>query len=228
MPSEEQHSEDAEAAWGYSSPGESRWPATLALVVALVIYIRLPDKLTPGPQILVPALEVALLVPLVINSPNRITHRSISLRWISIVLIGVINAANAASLILLVRFLLRGGQANGRALIRAGIGIWVTQVLVFALWYWEFDRGGPALRCSPDHGPPDLLFPQMELRAATTGRWYPTFWDYLYVSLTNSTAFSPTDTMPLTSTAKMLMGAQSLVSLTTIAIVGSRAVNILT
>jgi len=224
---DERDTEEARAAWGYASPGEPRWPPTLAIVAALVIYIRLPDRLTPGPQFLVPVLELALLVPLMVASPIRFTERTVNLRRLSIALIALVNAANAASLILLVRYLLHGGQTNGRALIRAGIGIWVTQVLVFALWYWEIDRGGPVARCSADHGPPDLLFTQMQLPAATAGGWYPQFWDYLYVSLTNATAFSPTDTMPLTAKAKMIMGAQSLVSLSAIAIVGSRAVNIL-
>ena len=178
---DEHDSEEAAAAWGYPSPEEPRWPATLALVSALVIYIRLPDRLTPGPQFLVPVLELALLIPLVIASPKGITARSAKLRWVSIGLIALVNAANGASLILLVRFLLHGGQANGRTLIRAGIGIWVTQVLVFALWYWEVDRGGPVARCSPRHGPPDLLFPQMQLPAAIGRGWYPRFWDYLYV-----------------------------------------------
>lgn len=220
-------SDEAKAAWGYASPGESRWPPTLAILVAVVIYIRLPDRLTPGPQFLVPVLELALLIPLVVSSPNRITERTVNLRALSIGLIALVNAANAASLILLVRYLLHGGQTNGRTLIRAGIGIWVTQVLVFALWYWEIDRGGPVARCSADHGPPDLLFTQMQQPAVISAGWYPRFWDYLYVSLTNSTAFSPTDTMPLTVKAKLIMGAQSLVSLSAIAIVGSRAVNIL-
>lgn len=216
-----------EPGWKLPSPGEARWPATLAVVVALVIDARLPDRLTPGPQFLVPALELILLMPLVVATPSRITHESRNLRGLSIALIALVNAANAASLILLVRFLLHGGQANGRALIRAGIGIWVTQVLVFALWYWEIDRGGPVARTQVEHGPPDLLFPQMQDPTLTVGLWWPQFWDYLYVSLTNSTAFSPTDTLPLTVKAKMIMSAQSLVSLTTIAIVGSRAVNIL-
>lgn len=215
------------AAWGYPSPGESRWPAAGAVLMALIIYARLPDRLTPGPRYLVPVLELVLLIPLMIASPTRITRESKDLRWLSISLIALTNAANAGSLILLVRFLLLGGRADGRTLIQAGVGIWVTQILVFALWYWEVDRGGPAARCSVDHAPPDLLFPQMETAAVTAGQWAPRFWDYLYVSLTNSSAFSPTDTMPLTVRAKMIMAGQSLVSLTTVAIVGARAVNIL-
>ena len=213
--------------WRLPSPGEPRWPATLAVVVALVIYIRLPDRLTPGPQYLVPVLEVALLIPLVIAHPARIGPGSKNLRWLSLALIALVLAANAGSLVLLVRYLLHGGRANGRQLIRAGIGIWVTQVLVFALWYWEVDRGGPLARAQPDHDPPDFLFPQMENASLTGGPWWPQFWDYLYLSLTNSTAFSPTDTLPLTVRVKMIMAGQSVVSLATIAIVGSRAVNIL-
>jgi hypothetical protein len=216
-----------DAPWDSPSPGEARWPATAALLVALGIYVRLPDRLTPGPQYLLPVLELALLIPLIAASPSKITREGRNLRWLSITLIALVNAANAGSLILLVRYLLHGGKANGRELIRAGIGIWVTQVLVFALWYWEVDRGGPVARCHPVHDPPDFLFTQMDNTAVARGPWWPQFWDYLYVSLTNSTAFSPTDTLPLTIRAKVLMGAQSLVSLGTLAIVASRAVNIL-
>lgn len=213
--------------WDLPSPGESRWPAIGSVLVALVIYARLPDRLTPGPQYLVPVMELVLLIPLVIASTTRITRESKNLRWLSVSLIALVNAANAGSLFLLVRYLLHGGKANGRQLIRAGIGIWITQVLVFALWYWEVDRGGPVARCQPDHAPPDFLFPQMDNPAVARGPWWPRFWDYLYLSLTNSTAFSPTDTLPLTARAKLIMAAQSLVSLTTLAIVASRAVNIL-
>ncbi len=221
-------SDGSSAAWGYISSGESRWPATAAVTVALLIYVLLPDRLTPGPRYLLPVMELVLLIPLVIANPSRLTPESTNLRALSIALIALINAANAVSLVLLVRFLLRGGRANGRELVLAGVGIWVTQVLVWSLWYWELDRGGPVARCSVDHGPPDFLFPQMENPAVTNRRWSPRFVDYLYLSLTNSTAFSPTDTMPLSARAKLLMGGQALVSLTTIAIVGARAVNILT
>ena len=213
--------------WRLPSPGEPRWPATLAVLLALFIYIRLPDRLTPGPQYLVPVLELALLIPLVVAHPRRIRPGSKDLRWLSLTVIALVLAANTGSLVLLVRYLLHGGKANGRQLIRAGIGIWLTQVLVFALWYWEVDRGGPHARTRTDHDPPDFLFPQMENASMRVGPWWPQFWDYLYLSLTNSTAFSPTDTLPLTVRAKLIMGAQSLVSLATIAIVASRAVNIL-
>jgi uncharacterized membrane protein len=218
---------DETASWRLPSPGEPRWPATLAVVVGLLIYIRLPDRLTPGPQYSVPVLELALLIPLVIAHPARITPESKNLRWLSLALIALVLAADGSSLVLLVHYLLHGGKANGRQLIRAGVGIWATQVLGFGLWYWEMDRGGPLARTQTDHDPPDFLFPQMDNPSLADGPWWPQFWDYLYLSLTNSTAFSPTDTLPLTARVKMMMAAQSVVSLATIAIVGSRAVNIL-
>ena len=105
--------------------------------------------------------------------------------------------------------------------------IWLTNFLIFALWYWEMDRGGPGKRAAGHDGPPDFLFPQMSDDRIEPRDWRPQFIDYLYVSLTNATAFSPTDTMPLTPMAKIIMGVQSIVSLVTIGLIVSRAVNIL-
>ena len=105
--------------------------------------------------------------------------------------------------------------------------IWLTNLLIFALWYWEMDRGGPGRRAAGRDGPPDFLFPQMTDDRIEPRDWRPKFIDYLYVSLTNNTAFSPTDTMPLTPMAKAVMGVQSVVSLLTIGLIVSRAVNIL-
>ena len=209
------------------SGGEPRWPATLAVLAAIVIQYALPDKLVPGPRYLIPALAAPLLIALVIANPRRYHRGSRDLRWLSITLIAVINAANAASLVLLVRYLLTGGKADGRTLIYAAIGVWLTNVIVFALWFWEIDRGGPIARARPGSPAPAFLFPQMATPGLTTAPWAPTFADYLYVAFTNASAFSPTDTMPLTRPAKMLMLVQSLASLATIAIVGARAVNIL-
>jgi len=145
----------------------------------------------------------------------------------AIVLIVLINVSNVVSLVELVDKLLFGTKAGGRALIIASVPIWLTNVIVFGLWYWELDRGGPACRLQPDHPRPDFLFPQMTAPGATSEPWSPTFLDYLYTSFTNATAFSPTDTMPLTPWAKLLMMVQSLASLLLVALVISRAVNIL-
>jgi uncharacterized membrane protein len=213
--------------WGVPTPGESRWPATVAVLAALVIQAILPERLTIGPSWIIPSLELCLLIPLVIANPSRLSRESRDVRKLSIALIALVSAANIVSLGLLVRVLVNGTKVNGKLLIVAAVGIWITQVLVFGLWYWETDRGGPIARTRADHAPPDFLFPQMENPGVHRGDWYPTLYDYVYVSLTNSTAFSPTDTMPLTTRAKALLASQSLVSLTTIAVVGARAVNIL-
>jgi len=219
---------DAERAlWGYPSAGESRWPATGAVAVALILQTALPDRLIIGPRWVVPVGELCLVVPLIIANPSRLTTKSRDMRRLSIGLIALVNAANITSLALLVRVLVNGSRVNGKQLILAAVGIWLTQVIVFGLWYWEIDRGGPVARTTVDHKAPDLLFPQMENPGVHPGGWAPTLVDYMYVSLTNSTAFSPTDTLPLSVVAKCLMAAQSIVSLTTIAVVGARAVNIL-
>jgi hypothetical protein len=130
---------------------------------------------------------------------------------------------------LLVHHLLRGKVPSSFAhdLILAGIVLWVTNVLLFGLWYWELDGGGPLQRASGKDAAPDFLFPQMaDPRTAQDG-WRPSLIDYLYVSFTNATAFSPTDTMPLTPIAKLLMTVQSIASLITVGLVFARAVNIL-
>jgi uncharacterized membrane protein len=146
---------------------------------------------------------------------------------VAIGMIAFVSAANAVSLVLLSHRLLQGGTKNGHALILSGIVLWCTNVLLFGLWYWEVDRGGPAARVRGDRDTPDFLFPQMTDPKWAPPNWMPQLIDYLYVSLTNATAFSPTDTMPLTPTAKWLMSAQSIVSLVTIGLVVARAVNIL-
>jgi uncharacterized membrane protein len=226
-PPHEATSEADRALWGYPSPGESRWPATAAVTLALVLQAALPKRLTVGPSWVIPVLELCLVVPLIIANPSRLTATSRDMRKLSISLIALINAANITSLALLVDALVNGSKVNGKQLILAAVGIWFTQVIVFGMWYWEIDRGGPVARTTVGHAAPDLLFPQMENPKVSRHHWYPTLIDYMYVSLTNSTAFSPTDTMPLSVRSKLLMAAQSVVSLTTIAVVGARAVNIL-
>jgi len=209
------------------SDREPRWPASLTLLATLILYITLPDRLIPGPRWLVPALEAALLVPLTLKAPHRYKEEPAAVRAASIILVAIVNVANVASLVLLVEFLVSGRSAAGRDLIIAAVQIWLTNVAIFALWYWELDRGGPGARRHPSERHPDFLYPQMaNPKIAPTG-WKPAFLDYFYVSLTNATAFSPTDTMPLTPAAKALMSVQSLASLITVALVAARAVNIL-
>jgi uncharacterized membrane protein len=207
---------------------ESRWGAAAAILAAVAVQVSLPQSLTFGPKLLLPVVEVVLLAAVLATNPDRLSAESRDMRWASLVLAGVIALANAASLALLVDALLNGGGAtSGRTLILAALGIWLTNVVVFALVYWEMDRRGPHARSTGRKAGADLLFPQMTQTEPSFSGWAPTFVDYLYVSFTNSMAFSPTDTMPLTRSAKLVMLVQSLLSLVTIALVGARAVNIL-
>ena len=224
------HNEQAQAAWGWPSQGEPRWPAQLAILVAIALYFALPDGLIAhlGPRAVLPSFEFALGVALIIVSPRRITREARLIRLAAIILIGLINIANVVSLGELINALLYGTTTmGGRQLIIASVPIWLTNVIVFGLWYWELDRGGPGRRLRPDHRRPDFLFPQMSTPGSAEPGWTPGFVDYLYTSFTNATAFSPTDTMPLTPSAKLLMAVQSTASLLTGALVVSRAVNIL-
>lgn len=222
----------ATAEWGFQAREESLWPVRCAIVASVLIYILLPAKVSTVPyvpaKIVLPVLEAALLVAFTISKPHTDIERSMTRRLTAIALIGLINVANVVSLVSLVDELLtHATRFSGTELIFSAAGIWLTNVIVFALWYWELDRGGPAARLSAAHRQPDFLFPQMADPHCAPSSWAPQFLDYLYVSLTNATAFSPTDTLPLTHWAKMLMGIQSLASLITIALVGARAVNIL-
>jgi uncharacterized membrane protein len=204
------------------------WAAQLVVACAIALDLVLPDRLAIGPFWLLPAVEATLLFALVGASPHPRLRHSPWRRRIALVLIGLVSAVNVVSLIMLVHFLLHGGKAGGRSLIFSGIALWGTNVLLFGLWYWELDRGGPQERARGTRAMPDFLFPQMSDAAhLVPPNWIPGLIDYLYVSLTNSAAFSPTDTMPLTATAKLLMSAQSLVSILIVVLVVARAVNIL-
>jgi uncharacterized membrane protein len=208
--------------------GESRLPPLLTVIAAIALQVLLPPRLVVGPKWVLPALEGLMVVALVIISPQRkVRANHPASRRISIAIAALVSLANATSLGLLTHYLLHHNVSNGRGLIFAGVLIWLTNLLIFALWYWEMDRGGPGKRAMGRDGPPDFLFPQMSDDRIEPREWRPKFIDYMYVSLTNNTAFSPTDTMPLTPMAKSVMGIQSVVSLMTIGLIVSRAVNIL-
>ena len=216
-------------AWRRLTDGEERWPAALGVLVMVVLQFRLPTPLTPTGHGVGPWVELLLLVVLVAVNPRRIKRRPRGIRTLSLTLIGVATLINGWSVIALINQLLSGGAYTGdaRALLGVGANIWITNVIVFALWYWEFDRGGPGARAEGSDPEPDFLFPQMATPELGLTSWEPQFLDYLYVSFTNATAFSPTDTMPLSRWNKMTMLLQSAVSLVTAVLVIARAVNIL-
>ncbi|CAB4956176.1 unannotated protein [freshwater metagenome] len=217
-----------EPAWKRITKGEPRWSVTLAVIVAIVLQYVLPATLTPRPRWLLPLLELAVLVALFVANPGRIDRLSRSIRTATIVLIVLASIANASSAARLVWTIIDGrdGQ-DATALLGTAAAIWLTNVIVFSLWYWELDRGGPAARAHGVHDRPDFVFAQMLAPEVAGADWEPTYTDYLYLSFTNATAFSPTDTMPFVTWAKLTMMLQSSVSLVTLVVVISRAVGLL-
>lgn len=220
--------EHVRPAWQRAGAGEQRLPVAIAMVAAIALQIVLPERLVFHPSWLLPALEGALLIGLVVSNPLRINRSSQLLRAGSIALIALISVANAWSAAFLVWGLISGrGSSDALTLLGSGAAIYLTNIIVFGLWYWEYDRGGPAARARGDDPYPDFLFPQMDKRRLAPPNWAPTILDYLYVSFTNATAFSPTDVMPLSRGAKGIMCVQSCIALITVALVVARAVNVL-
>jgi hypothetical protein len=214
--------------WRRVSKGEPRLAATMAIVVIMVLQLSLAENLSAGPRWLLPVLEGMLLIGLVAANPTRLDKRSPMLRSVSICLIAIITAANGWSAGHLVRGLIRGTIGKEPVpLLLTGGSVWLTNVIVFGLWYWDLDRGGPAARAHAVRQYPDFVFPQMQSPELAPPDWAPMFMDYLYLSFTNATAFSPTDVLPLARWAKLTMAIQSGISLITVALVIARAVNIL-
>jgi hypothetical protein len=215
-------------AWLRPSRGEHRWPAALAILAAIGLQVALPKDLAFHPQWALPGLELVIFVVLLVANPTRINRESAVLRFLGLALISVASLANAWSAALLVTAILRGRHFDAPSVLLTGGAIWLTNVIVFALWYWEFDRGGPASRANVRSKHPDFLFTEMTVQELVRPEWEPTFVDYLFLSFTNAAAFSPTDTLPLTAWAKLSMMFQAGVSLGTVALVVARAINLLT
>ena len=215
-------------AWRRVTQAEPRWPVSVVIGLAIAGQAALPDRVATQPRWLLPAVAGALLAVIVVASLRRIDHASKRLHTATIALIAVVSFANAWSAVRLIAGLLNGteGQDAGPLLITGG-GIWLTNVVVFSLWYWERDRGGPIARANGTDPYPDFAFTQMQSPELAPPHWEPRYVDYLYLSLTNATAFSPTDVLPLSQEAKLTMAGQSLISLATVALVIARAVNIL-
>jgi uncharacterized membrane protein len=217
-------------AWKRRTEGEARWPPTVAVLIAIALQFPLPGRLAlVHPVWLLPVLEGLLLLALVMANPRRINRESQVIRMLSLILVAMLSLANAFSVARLAVGLVQGGPegANAGRLLVTGAAIWLTNVIVFALWYWEFDRGGPVARANATRTYPDFQFVQMTSPELAPPDWEPAFGDYAYLSFTNAAAFSPTDVMPLTRWAKGAMTVQSAVSIVTVALVVARAVNIL-
>jgi uncharacterized membrane protein len=199
---------------------------TVAGLIGLQLW--LPAHLALGNRWALPAVEAVLLVVLTVANPLRLERGSAWFRRASLLLVAVASLANGTSAVLLVAHLVDGDATHSpRGLLSEGGAVYLTNVVTFALWYWELDRGGPLSRKEGQDTEVDFLFPQMATPDVAPPDWEPTFPDYLYLSFTNSTAFSPTDTMPWTRWAKMLMLVQSATALCIAALVIARAVNVL-
>jgi hypothetical protein len=225
-----QHQPRQMPAWRRRTSGEARWQVTICVAVAIALQIAVPDRLVLlRPTWVLPTVQGALLIALVIANPHRINRESQVLRMLSLVLVAVLSFANAWSVERLAVGLVKGtGHWTAGQLLITGGAIWLTNVIVFGLWYWEFDRGGPVARALATKPFPDFQFPQMvSPPEMVPPNWEPAFADYLYVAFTNAAAFSPTDVMPLSRWAKMAMTVQSVISIVTVALVVARAVNIL-
>jgi uncharacterized membrane protein len=208
---------------------EPRWPAVIAILAVGGLYLALPDSLTFGPNWLFPSLVLALLIPTNISYHTG-RHRLNAILGFAVD--GVLTVGLIISVTLLVDALPAGKEAPQQLLLSAA-SLWITNILVFALWYWRLDAGGPYQRDKrPGHSEGAFLFPQMTmskqaLREAGQPDWSPNFVDYLFLAFNTSTAFSPTDVPVLARWAKVLMMLQSLLSLLIIALLAARAVNIL-
>ena len=209
---------------------EARWHMGLAVLAAMILTILMPDEWQLGPPWLVPAIEGALLLALVVGDPGAIDKRSSILRGFSIALVAVLIGQSLWSTARLIDDLVTGGPHTNAAgaLLAAGAIVWISNNIAFALLYWELDGGGAAARAHGLPEYPDLAFPQQLNPDVAPPDWRPRFIDYLYLGFTNATAFSPTDAMPLAPWAKIAMTVQASVSLAILGLVVARAVNVFT
>lgn len=219
--------------------GEARLPAVVAVVVAAALYGLLPESLLVGPRVLIPLLEIVLLVAVLVVRPRKLTAETRVSRGVSMGLAVVVAATNLVALGLLVAQLVDNQNTPGGSLLLGGLQVWATNVIAFALIFWELDRGGPVGRTHLaradlpladfrfTHDEDDDTVTEVSKGSSKAADWVPTFVDYLYVSITNSSAFSPTDTMPLSNRAKALMGVEATAALLTSLLVIARAVGAL-
>ena len=218
------------------------WMARGAVVVIALLQILLVNDLTFGPRWLAPTIELVMLVPLSIATAwnqTRVRVATVEHHWdaignyrlwirrAAILLTAVISLVNCGVLLELIRRLLQGHGGTGQTLLIDALNIWITNVIIFALWYWSTARGGPPSCGLTKRAEADFLFPQMTISGREFGTWIPGFIDYLFLAFTNATAFSPADTMALTPRLKLMMMAKAIISLLTIAFVAARAVGIL-
>ena len=211
---------------------EPRWPIVASLgffvVVSIVLRIAVPERSSLGPVWLVPSVEIGLLLVLLPADPARVSGHRRWLRRLAIALVSLLACAALASTVELIADLVEGAKVTDSAssLLASGAVIWLGNVLVFSLFYWLLDSGGPLARYRGEHPYPDFAFTQHMSPELSPPGWRTQYADYLILALTTSTAFSPTDVMPMARWAKLTMSLQSLISLTVVGLVIARAVNV--
>jgi hypothetical protein len=215
---------------GNGNPKESRWPVVIAITGIFVLLALLPDRIRVLPVWSSAAVAVWAMLPLVAVSlaSNRARWLKIE-RMAILVSFALVAAATLLNLTVLVAFIIRrSNEVTGLALLSSSVGVWISNVLMFSLLYWQVDRGGPGPRESGEARRPDWLFPQESAPAQDLPPdWRPSFVDYLFLAFSTATAFSPTDILPLTHRAKVTMMIESSISLVTLVVVAARAINVL-
>jgi uncharacterized membrane protein len=227
---------DAAGRDDHSAEVASRWEAAPAVVLVIGLQLALAIVsqragwtlwgLPWWVWLLSVVPELMLLLPLAFSWPRHRLEQLGHRRTAAVGLLAAVSAANALALVALIGSLLSGEERSGAELLLKGLTIWATNVIAFGLWFWGLDRGGPIRRREANPPPADFQFPQMENPQLAEPGWCPRLFDYVYLSFTNSIAFSPTDAMPLTRWAKSLMMTESAVSAVTVLLVAARSVNI--
>jgi len=214
---------------------ETRWEAGPAVAVAIFLQVALAiSSETQGWTTwkfswwmwLLPVVPEALFIVSTFSRPHRALVEKGIRRQAGITVLALASVTNAFLVFAVIASLVSGHETSGSHLLLKGATVWLTNVILFGLWFWIFDRGGPASRVGPNPPLPDFQFPQMENPNLAAKDWRPHFVDYMYVSFTNSIAFSPTDSMPLNRWAKLLMLFESSLSALVILLVAARSVNI--
>jgi len=210
--------------------GERWWPVALAIVAATLLHVALPAKYRVSPPWVVPVVLLVLLAALIIGDPGRIDRQKPWLRTVTGIVIACLTAANLVAALRLVHDILSNNKLfanNANGLLATGGVIWATNVIAFALWYWDLDRGGAAARAHYPQASPAFVFPEMLHTDYVPADWVPTFVDYLSLGFWTATAFSPTDISAIKPWAKLLMASEAAVSLVIATLVIARAINIL-
>ena len=209
------------------SAAEPRWPMATAVLAATILYVGMPHRGRVTGWWVGPVLQLVLLGLLIAQDPGRIDRRSPTLHRLMVALLAIMTLGTALSVTILAVDILAGvADVTATVLLGRGAAIWVENVIVFSLWYWQLDRGGPAERAAGAPIPPSFAFPENATPELAPVGWRPAYPDYLYLAYTNATAFSPTDTLPVRRWAKLTM-VQSTLLLVIAILVLARAINIL-